>query len=173
MHEIVQAEGVEQGDPLAPGLYVLGQHDSLVAASASLRPDERLAAFLDDLYVVTVPERAAPLLRVVTGEVERGAGVEANLGKTRVYNAAGGDAPPDIDDLGPDVWCGNLPPAQRGFVALGVPIGHPNFIAAQAGRLEAETDLLNKLRHLPDQRSRAASAPQRPACRHTVIRSRS
>ena len=95
-HEIAQAEGVEQGDPLAPGLYALGQHDSLVAASTALRAGEYLAAFLDDLYVVTVPERAAPLLRVVTGEVERGAGVEANLGKTRVYNAAGGDAPPGI-----------------------------------------------------------------------------
>ena len=94
MHDIAQAEGVEQGDPLAPGLYAFGQHDSLVAASACLLPDERLAAFLDDLNVVTVPERAAPLLWVVTGEVERGAGVEANLGKTRVFNAAGGDAPP-------------------------------------------------------------------------------
>ena len=151
VHDIAQAEGVEQGDPLAPGLYALGQHDSLVAASASLRPDERLAAFLDDLYVVTVPERAAPLLRVVTGEVERGAGVEANLGKTRVFNAAGGDAPPGVDVLGPDVWCGNLPPEQRGFVALGVPIGHTDFVKAQAAiRLDAEADLLRKLTQLPD-----------------------
>ena len=151
VHDIVQAEGVEQGDPLAPGLYALGQHDSLVAASASLRPDERLAAFLDDLYVVTVPERAAPLRRVVTGEVERGAGVEANLGKTRVFNAAGGDAPPGVDVLGPDVWCGHLPPEQRGFVALGVPIGHPDFVKAQAAsRLCAEADLLRKLMQLPD-----------------------
>ena len=143
VHDIAQAEGVEQGDPLAPGLYVLGQHDSLVAASASLRPDERLAAFLDDLYVVTVPERAAPLLRVVTSEVERGAGVEANLGKTRVFNAAGGDAPPGVDVLG-----GNLPPEQRGFVALGVPI---DFVKAQtANRLDAEADLLRKLMQLPD-----------------------
>ena len=151
VHDIAQAEGVEQGDPLAPGLYALGQHDSLVAASASLRPDERLAAFLDDLYVVTVPERAAPLLRVITGEVERGAGVEANLGKTRVFNAAGGDAPPGVDVLGPDVWCGHLPPEQRGFVALGVPIGHPDFVKAQAAsRLCAEADLLRKLMQLPD-----------------------
>ena len=59
VHDIAQAEGVEQGDPLAPGLYALGQHDSLVAASASLRPDERLAAFLDDLYVVTAGTRSA------------------------------------------------------------------------------------------------------------------
>ena len=151
VHDIAQAEGVEQGDPLAPGLYALGQHDSLVAASASLRPDERLAAFLDDLYVVTLPERAAPLLRVVTGEVERGAGVEANLGKTRVFNAEGGDAPPGVDVLGPDVWCGNLPPEQRGFVALGVPIGHPDFVKAQAAnRLDAEADLLRQLVQLPD-----------------------
>ena len=154
VHEIAQAEGVEQGDPLAPGFYALGQHDSLVAASASLQPTERLAAFLDDLYVVTGPDRAAPLLRVVTGEVERGAGVEANLGKTRVYNAAGGDAPPGIDDLGRDVWCGNLPPAQRGFVALMVPIGHPDFVAAQAAdRLAAQDDLLRKLERLPDLQS--------------------
>ena len=153
-HEIAQAEGVEQGDPLAPGFYALGQHDSLVAASAALRAGEYLAAFLDDLYVVTVPERAAPLLHVVTGEVERGAGVEANLGKTRVYNAAGGDAPPGIAALGPDVWCGDLPPARRGFVALGVPIGHPEFVGAHAaGRLEAEADLLHKLQRLPDLQS--------------------
>ena len=38
VHDIAQAEGVEQGDPLAPGLYTVGQHDSLVAASAFLRP---------------------------------------------------------------------------------------------------------------------------------------
>ena len=153
-HEIAQAEGVEPGDPLAPGLYALGQHDSLVAASATLRAGEYLAAFLDDLYVVTVPERAAPLLRIVTGEVERSACVEANLGKTQVYNAAGGEALPGIAALGPDVWCGDLPPARRGFVALGVPIGHPDFVGAHAaGRLEAEADQLDKLQRLPDLQS--------------------
>ena len=113
----------------------------------SLQPTARLAAFLDDLYVVTGPDRAAPLLRVITGEVERGAGVEANLGKTRVYNAAGGHRRP-----GPG-RC-NLPPAQRGFVALGVPIGHPDFVAAQAAdRLAAQDDLLRKLERLPDLQS--------------------
>ena len=72
----------------------------------------------------------------------------------RVYNAAGGDAPPGIAALGPDVWCGDLPPARRGFVALGVPIGHPVFVGAHAaGRLEAEADLLHKLQRLPDLQS--------------------
>ena len=174
VHEIAQAEGVEQGDPLAPGFYALGQHDSLVAASASLQPTERLAAFLDDLYIITGPDRAAPLLRVVTGEVERGAGVEANLGKTRVYNPAGGDASPGID-LGRDVWCGNLPPAQRGFVALGVPIGHPDIVAAQAAdRLAAQDDLLRKLERLPDLQSAwlvlaFCAAPLQTYCRTLAL----
>eukprot|EP00439_Symbiodinium_sp_Y106_P003771 s5894_g1.t1 len=75
------------------------------------------AALESFTFAVNVAARAqAP-------QVERGAGVEANLGKTRVFNAAGGDAPPGVDVLGPDVWCGHLPPEQRGFVALGVPIG--------------------------------------------------
>eukprot|EP00439_Symbiodinium_sp_Y106_P042557 s1686_g5.t1 len=91
------------------------------------------------------------VVAVTTGEVERGAGVEANLGKTRVFNAAGGDAPLGVDVLGPDVWCGNLPAEQRGFVALGVPMGHPDFVKAQAAsRLHAEADLLRKLMQLLD-----------------------
>ena len=57
-----------------------------------------------------MPERAAPLLRVVTGEVERrGAEVEANLGNTRVFNAARGDAPPGVDVLGPTSGAATCP----------------------------------------------------------------
>ena len=43
-----------------------------------------LAAFLDDLYLVTTPARARPALNDVTRTVEQHAGVAANLGKTRV-----------------------------------------------------------------------------------------
>ncbi|CAE7568781.1 unnamed protein product [Symbiodinium natans] len=175
LHEISQAEGIEQGDPLAPGLYALGQHESLVAAAARLAQGERLLAFLDDLYVVTTPERSGHLGGVVAGEVERGAGVAANLGKTQIYNAQGGAAPPDVAALGPDVWRGDLPPEQRGFVALGVPIGHPDFVASQAEeRLRAEAELLRRLPLLPDLRllrvaPGAAFAPQRPARPHPPL----
>ena len=57
-HEVLQGEGGEQGDALAPALFALAQHDALVAASAHLQEGEFLAAFLDDLYIVTTPERA-------------------------------------------------------------------------------------------------------------------
>ena len=56
-HEIKQGEGREQGDALMPLLYTLGQHQGLQAVQSQLRSSERLFAFLDDIYVVSVPER--------------------------------------------------------------------------------------------------------------------
>ena len=50
-HEIAQGEGGEQGDPLMPALYALGQHPALLQAHAALTPGEDLHACLDDIYV--------------------------------------------------------------------------------------------------------------------------
>ena len=150
-HEIAQAEGVEQGDSLAPALFARGQHDALVAAAQQLQAGEFLAAFLDDIYVVTTPSQARVRLEAVTSTIERQAGVAANLGKTRVYNAQGGPAPPGISELGADVWCGDKPPSERGFLALGVPIGHEEFVRSCArDRFAEERRLLAQLPLLPD-----------------------
>ena len=101
VHHVRQAEGVEQGDPLAPAPFALSTiHSPQPTPASSL---EVLAAFLDDLCVVTCPARA-----------REGAGVCANLGKTRVFHAAGGAAPPGILDLEAEVWRGDKPPAERG-----------------------------------------------------------
>ena len=54
-------------------------------------------------------------------------------------------------NLGPEVWRGSRPPQQRGFVALGTPIGTPEYVRAWgAERLEAEDTLLRQLPKLPD-----------------------
>ena len=55
-HEIAQGEGGEQGDPLMPSLYTLGQHPELLQAHAALTPGEDLHAYLDDIYVTCQPE---------------------------------------------------------------------------------------------------------------------
>ena len=150
-HEIAQAEGVEQGDSLAPALFALGQHDALATAGRQLEAGEFLAAFLDDIYVVASPSRARDQLDAVTATIEREAGVAANLGKTRVYHARGGPPPPGIRELGEEVRRGDKPPAEREFVALGVPIGHQEFIRSCASnRLEEERRLLAQLPQLPD-----------------------
>ncbi|CAE7829188.1 unnamed protein product [Symbiodinium microadriaticum] len=125
-------DGCEQGDALVPALYALAQHDALAAAQGRLEPGEFLAAFLDDLYLVTTPARARPALDDVTRTVERHAGVAANFGKTRVYRANGGPPPPDVEALGPDVW-------------------HTEFMRRIfAARLEEERRLLQELPALLD-----------------------
>ena len=97
------------------------------------------------------PSRARAALDLVTREVETHAGISANLGKTRVFNYEAGPAPPGIADLGPEVWRGSRPPQQRGFVALGTPIGTPEYVRAWgAERLEAEDTLFRQLPKLPD-----------------------
>ena len=88
-HEIAQAEGVEQGDSLAPALFALGQHDALATAARQLEAGEFLAAFLDDIYVVTSPSRARDQLDAVTATLEREARVAANLAKREYLMPAG------------------------------------------------------------------------------------
>ena len=85
-----------------------------------------------------MPERARSGGDTIAGAVERRAEVAANVGKTRVYHAVGGPAPPGVDELGEEVWRGNKPPPERGFRALGVPIGHDEYVRTQAReRLQA------------------------------------
>ena len=130
LREIPQSEGCEQGDPLAPALFALGQHESLARAAETLHPSDCLMAFLDDLYLVTVPDRCRGSLDAVTHSVAEGCGIASNLGKTRAIGAIAGAAPPGVAELGPDMWRGDKPPNQRGMVVFGSPVGHPDFIAA-------------------------------------------
>ena len=60
-HEICQGEGGEQGDPLMPSFFALGQHAALVQVNATLREGEMLFANLDDIYVLCDPDRIAEI----------------------------------------------------------------------------------------------------------------
>ena len=141
---IPQGEGCEQGDPLAPALFALGQHDGLQRASAALREGETLMAFLDDLYVVLPdPARSREAIDLVTGCVEAHTGIAANRGKTRVFTFVGGPAPAGVAELGRDAWRGDKP-LEHGFVALGT----AEYTQAWAtDRLEMEEAFLRQLPH--------------------------
>ena len=56
-----QAEVGEQGDPMVPLLFSIGIQGALEEVSRSLRPEERLCAFLDDVYLLCLPDRVASL----------------------------------------------------------------------------------------------------------------
>ena len=150
-HEVQQGEGCEQGDALAPALFALGQHAALERAAAELQPGEFLGAFLDDLYVVTRPERARAAFDSTTRAVQELAGVQTNLGKCRVYSKRGGRPPPGIAELGEGVWRGDLSAEQQGLKILGSPVGSGEFVRAHAAARTAEEKLLlDEIPQLPD-----------------------
>ncbi len=157
-HSIIQAEGGEQGDPLMPALFALGQHSTLQAVQQSLQDGEALFAFLDDVYAICRPERARPIFDRLEAELQAQCGIGINLGKTRVWNRAGLE-PAGFDGMGaPEqpVWTGgaNIPPEQRGIKVLGTPLGSPEFVARQMQDIRAEHDLLlAALREMPELQS--------------------
>ena len=168
---IEQGDGGEQGDPLMPALFALGQHSALVSAdnklqaltfeSANLIEEEYfkplLFAFLDDLYVVTVREMARQAFDVVTGEVERIAGIRTNLGKLQLYSKEGGACPPGFDELqavravDSPIWTLDAPQIEkRGITVLGSPLGSEEYCKAHAEkRMQIEQEFLNWIPKLP------------------------
>ena len=82
-----------------PLLFSLGIHDSLRAVKERMRPEDELFAYLDDVHVVSPPDRTRGVYNLVEAELLAGAGIRLNIGKTRTWNR-GGTRPPDLDDLG-------------------------------------------------------------------------
>ena len=68
-----------------PMLYSLGQHEALLSVQDSLLPDEKLFAYLDDLYVVC-PERVVPIFKLFACALEEHARIQVHLGKIQVWN---------------------------------------------------------------------------------------
>ena len=101
IHEIHQGEGGEQGDALMPALFCLGQHNALAAVQQELVGNERLFAFLDDIYVTCSPGRVVPIFNTLRRELWMHSRIQIHLGKTQVWNR-GGVEPPGWQRLAAD-----------------------------------------------------------------------
>ena len=110
-----------------PALYALGQHAALTQVHATLRQGEMLFAYLDDIYVLCDPYRVAEIFLQVKLSLFRSAGIQVNLGKTKIWISAG-IKPEDLDTVGAEAWTGEGPEEDRGLVVLGVPVGHRAFV---------------------------------------------
>ena len=96
-------------------------------------------------------QKRAVAYNTVTRAVAAHAGVSTNQGKTRIYVSLPQAAPANLAELGPAVWCSDREPAARGFVAVGTPLGSPEYIAAHLeARLQEHQHLLDELPQLPD-----------------------
>ena len=69
-----------------PMLFSLGLHAALMALAARLREGERLLAFLDDLYIVTSPDRTVEVHNILREELWCHARISLHQGKTRIWN---------------------------------------------------------------------------------------
>lgn len=104
-HIITQAEGGEQGDPLMPALFALGQRAALADVQQQLHPGEHLFAFFDDVYALVPPDRVQPFYALLEHHLFQHAHVQLHRGKARVWNRAGLQ-PPRVQHLGPEAWVG-------------------------------------------------------------------
>ena len=142
---IAQGEGGEQGDPLMPLLFSLGQHAALAAVNARLQDGERLFAYL--IHVISSPCRVLEVHRVLQEELWAHARIRIHHGKTQLWNRGGSDrdcrahlccAPHAV------VWKSDpeMPLSQNGLRVLGGPIGHPLYIVDQLDSKSVEHELL-------------------------------
>ena len=88
-HEVTQGEGGEQGDPLMPMLFCLGQHGALAAVEGRLKAGEKLFAFLDDIYLICQPDRVQGVHRILEEELRTRVGIRVHHGKTQIWNRSG------------------------------------------------------------------------------------
>ena len=65
VHAIQQGEGGKQGDALMPLLHSLGEHHALDEVVRGLVPTEKLFAFLDDVCLVTTPDKIATVYNLL------------------------------------------------------------------------------------------------------------
>ena len=84
VHTIPQGEGGEQGDPLMPLLFCLGQHPVVTAVRAELEEGEKLFAYLDDLYIVCAPGRVGEVHDLLKRHLWGHSKMSIHAGKTKV-----------------------------------------------------------------------------------------
>ena len=163
VHAIEQGEGGEQGDPLMPLLFAVGQHARLVATQERMLGSETLFAFLDDIYTLTSPSRVAPVHAIVAEELGRHAHIGINEGRTHVWNIGGVEPEgcaelqqvAEVADPTARVWRGaGVAEEEQGVRVLRAPVGHPSYVRAQLSEIQHDHHtLLDRIPSLPDLQS--------------------
>ena len=135
---------------MMPGLFSVGQQEVLEEIRHRLHPDDVVVAFLDDVFIITSPDRARAAYDIAAEVMPRRIGVQLQTRmkstKTREWCRRPFPAPPGIAELGEDVWRSDRPPAERGLRVVGTPVGSDEYIAAfLQRRLQTQRDLIDML----------------------------
>ena len=142
-HEVEQGEGGEQGDPLMPALFCLAVQSALTAAQGELLEAAAVFAYLDELYLLTTPDRCAEVLSIISWHLQEKCGISVNQGKLQSWCPRGGPSPAGLLPFStPEhtVWRSDLPAEDNGVVVVGTPIGHDSFVSKVAEEKGCEQD---------------------------------
>ena len=139
------------------------QHQALEAAHRQLQNNESIFAFLDDICMVTTPERVGAVYASVQEELRVHACIRIHTGTTKVWNRAG--VRPEAcnileriarqDDPTAVVWKGSdIPTSEQGLKILGTPLGHPDFVERHLEHVARKQQvLLDRIPLVPDVQS--------------------
>ena len=136
---------------------------ALQEVQGRLHPNERLFAYLDDVYVVSKPDRVGAIYTVLQEALWTHARIRVHGGKTHVWNLAG--QKPDVCEAmqriaevsnpRAQVWRGSeVPSTKQGIKVLGTPLGHPDCVATHLEEMRRKHDvLLEAIPTVPDMQS--------------------
>ena len=124
---------------------------------------QHLMAFLDDIFLVTMPQDVGGACAIVQEKLWVHSCIRVHVGKTKVWNRAG------IRPLACDVleriariqhpsavvWRGSdIPTVDQGIRVLGTPLGHSDYVARHLQRVEQEQQtLLDRIPSVSDVQS--------------------
>ena len=134
-----------------PLLFCVGQHAALEEVQARLRPNERLFAYLDDVFVVSKPDRVGAIYTALQESLWGRAWIRVHGCKTHVWNQAG--QKPDVCEAmqriaevstpRAQVWRDSeVPSTMQGIKVLGTPLGHPDCVATRLDEMRRKHDVL-------------------------------
>ena len=93
-HDVPQGEGGEQGAALMPALFCLAMRPALQEIQARLQPGDLVVAYLDDVYILTTPDRAREAHDVAKEVLKRVCRISVNQGELQARCHAARAAPP-------------------------------------------------------------------------------
>ena len=120
-----------------------------------LQAGERLFAYLDDVYVVTRPERVGEVYRILEEALRVFSCIRIHNGKTKIWNKSGVrpvacdrlERIAQVENPRATVWKGGgVPTNEQGIKVLGTPLGHDDFVAHHLREVAREQqELLDKI----------------------------
>ena len=157
-----RAKGANRGDALMPALFCLGQHYVLAAVQQELGGNERLFAFLDDIYVSCSPGRIVPIFNTPSSRIVDAFAHPNQFGGKPKFGTEQESSPQDGRGW-PQMpkrlilmqLCGGATAhflwRIKGLLVLGTSLGSPEFVDKELGKVASKQQmLLNRIPHVSD-----------------------